>query len=219
MTASIRLQVLSKWPIPGRVNTRLTPAISPQLAAELQWVWLRRACKLARQFDPAAELWLDQYPDLSKPFGEVFIQPQGDLGARMCWAAKSALQKGMNSLIIGSDCPALDGPYLAAAQQALLQHEVVLGPASDGGYALIGLSSPVFTIFEAIPWSTDQVLAMTVDKLAEQGVSYALLDTVTDIDTPDDLRHFLAQPQASEMLGDEFHRRLSEALVLSGQPA
>ena len=214
-----RVQVLSKWPVPGQVNTRLTPAISPQLAAELQWVWLRHTYALARQFDPAAELWLDQCPDPTELFGEVFIQAQGDLGARMSWAANTALQKGMSSLMIGSDCPALDGAYLAAAQQALLQHDVVLGPALDGGYTLIGLSRPVFEIFSAMPWSTDQVLVMTVARLTEQGISYALLDRVADIDTPDDLRHFLAQPKALKMLGDGLHRRLSEALILFGEPA
>ena len=107
-------------------------------------------------------------------------QGEGDLGARMARVAAPAL-------IIGSDCPGVNPPLLRAAAEALSDRRVVLGPASDGGYYLLGLREPMPFLFTDIAWSTPQVLPETLRRLAARGIGPAILPELADIDTPEDL--------------------------------
>lgn len=110
----------------------------------------------------------------------VVDQGEGDLGARMARVDSPAL-------LIGSDCPGVSAPLLQAAAGALEDRRVVLGPANDGGYYLIGFREPVPFLFEEMEWSTPRVLPETLRRLVERGWGPAVLPELADIDTPEDL--------------------------------
>ncbi len=212
----VRVQVFSKWPTPGRVKTRLTQAILPELAARLQWSWLIHTYSLASSFDAEAELWLDEIGDSSVLFQlgirKTRLQKGKDLGERMRRATESAFSEGCNSLIIGTDCPYMNSAYLEKARVLLGSNHVVLGPATDGGYTLIGLSAARPEIFSGIPWGTEKVLAATLQKLSAGGVRFSLLETLSDVDRPEDLQAFLQSSAASEVLEPDIYRELKQAL-------
>ena len=118
----------------------------------------------------------------------VELQQGSDLGERMHNALEAALLHGEFALLIGTDCPALTVDYLDRACRALLDGaDVVLGPAEDGGYVLIGLRHCHRELFTDIPWSTDRVLDITRERLATQGCRAVELDTLWDLDRPEDL--------------------------------
>ncbi len=107
----------------------------------------------------------------------------GDLGRRMSHAFTHGFQRGYGAIIaIGSDCPGLDEACLRRADELLGHTDVVLGPATDGGYYLIGLRRPEPRLFAGIEWSTATVLATTLARIQECGLSYALLEEKDDID-------------------------------------
>lgn len=121
-------------------------------------------------------------------------QSGGDLGERLRYAFAHAFERGYQSIIaIGSDCPGLDETCLQRASVLLATVDVVLGPATDGGYYLIGLRRPAPRLFENIEWSTATVLAATLSRIRECGLSYALLEEKDDIDDLTAWRRHLAK--------------------------
>ncbi len=115
-------------------------------------------------------------------------QGAGDLGERMAGAFEESFRTGSTAtVIIGSDCPGLSPDVITAAFARLTETPVVLGPARDGGYYLIGLSRPMPELFRGIPWGTDRVLADSLAVLQRRGCKPALLDPLEDIDRPEDL--------------------------------
>ena len=128
---------------------------------------------------------------LRRVAGTVCInQPQGDIGARMLHAFEHhfAHHADLPLLLVGTDCPMLAPGHLQQAAQALVQHDVVLIPAEDGGYVLIGMRVLLPQVFEGIAWSTPQVMAQTRDQLRRAGVSWFELPTLWDVDEPADWR-------------------------------
>lgn len=190
---SPRLHIFAKAPLPGLAKTRLIPALGAAGAAALQQRLIRRTLATAAQSGLATELWC--HPDCAQPFfaacaGEVTVelrsQQGADLGERMHHAFVTAAAP---ALLIGTDCPALSAQDLRTAAAALAAHDAVLGPAADGGYYLIGLRRPQPTLFRAMPWGTDAVLALTRARLCSAGLRWQELPLHHDIDTPDDLVH------------------------------
>ncbi|MEO6245967.1 MAG: TIGR04283 family arsenosugar biosynthesis glycosyltransferase, partial [Opitutaceae bacterium] len=120
-----------------------------------------------------------------------------DLGARMERATREALSEGAKSVVvIGADCPQLTGPDLSAALARLREHDVVLGPAIDGGYYLIGLRRPQPELFRDIAWSTATVLAQTLATAKRSALQCHLLKRLGDVDQPHDLAIWAATPAA-----------------------
>ena len=116
-------------------------------------------------------------------------QGQGDLGERMSRAfAQSSQQGSPATVIIGSDCPGLTPELLTRAFDALSNNRVVLGPATDGGYYLIGLAGATPEIFHGINWGSNSVLATTLSILARLGINPVLLEPLDDVDRKEDLR-------------------------------
>jgi rSAM/selenodomain-associated transferase 1 len=121
---------------------------------------------------------------------ELIYKPQtnGDLGDRMQSALASALKRGSDRVVlIGVDCPDLNAPILTEAFQMLDRHDLVLGPAADGGYYLIGLSRLVPDLFVGINWGTDRVLAQTKDIANRLQLNTHYLPILNDVDLPEDL--------------------------------
>jgi uncharacterized protein len=118
------------------------------------------------------------------------VQPEGDLGDRMASVFKSVLSKGYRAaVIVGTDCPDLNTTLLAQSFSALAQNDLVLGPAIDGGYYLIGLPREAPELFAEIAWSTGEVLEQTLAIAQRLNLTPFLLPCLTDIDVPQDLEH------------------------------
>jgi rSAM/selenodomain-associated transferase 1 len=115
-------------------------------------------------------------------------QGAGDLGARMLRAFRERLAgEGSRAVIIGTDCPSLDAATIASAFAALEDHDLVVGPALDGGYYLVGLQAPQPVLFRDMPWGTARVLSETLERAAAAGLSVARLQPLADVDRPEDL--------------------------------
>jgi hypothetical protein len=115
-------------------------------------------------------------------------QGEGDLGERMARAARRVLAAGEPVLLIGTDCPALDAMRLQQAALALQAVDAVLIPAIDGGYVLLGLKRFDVSLFEHIPWSSNSVASMTLQRLQQLGWSVQCFDALHDIDEAADLQ-------------------------------
>ncbi len=190
------LAVFTRFPEPGRVKTRLIPALGPQGAADLHALMVRRTLDRVAEFrrarDVDAQVWhAGASPrQFAERFGDSFpgcVQPDGDLGARMHNAFGAMLRRSSAGIIIGTDCPELSAGILHSAFEALRTHDLVLGPATDGGYYLIGLRRPVPDLFTGMAWSTGAVRAETVRRASALGLSIHLLPALADVDVPEDL--------------------------------
>ena len=185
-----------KAPIAGQVKTRLARDIGDQAACELY-------CRLvdhAIDGSLASSIPLvichdgrrEELPDgwLQRAC-EVLPQTGLDLGQRMANAFCDLFTEGAEQVVlIGSDIPGIDATYLRNGFEQLGNSDLVIGPAVDGGYCLIGFNRQAFNpgLFEQIPWSTGQVLELTLVAAENAGLSVALLSTLRDIDTLEDLR-------------------------------
>lgn len=117
----------------------------------------------------------------------VVLQGEGNLGTRIARVAGALRERGFAAQIfVGIDCPELDEPYLRRAAHALAEHDIVLGPAADGGVVLMG-SRREWPALEPLPWSTDRLGAALDAACRSVGASIAALEPRTDIDTYDDL--------------------------------
>lgn len=192
-----RILVFAKAPTPGRVKTRLVPALGEAVAAALQRQLIERTLSTALQAGLGqVELWCTPgtndafFSACAKQHGiGLRAQGEGDLGARMARALECALADSAPALLIGSDCPALTPKYLREAALALGEgNDAVIGPAEDGGYVLIGLArSPPAPLFGDIAWGSAAVLRETRARLARLHWRWRELATLWDVDRPEDL--------------------------------
>lgn len=190
------LIVFARAPRPGQVKTRLTPPFTPEEACEIHMALLGDVLERAARTASGASITLawsgpDAHPAsvAEIPAGVVTtIQSGGDLGERMGSAIQSALRAGHRRVVIlGSDAPTLPGDHLTAAFDALSRAEVVLGPSSDGGYYLIGMTRLHLELFRGVQWGTKDVLSVTRQRLRKAGVPFVELGTWHDVDTPGDV--------------------------------
>ena len=201
------LAVFAKEPVPGRVKTRLAAAIGAARAADvyrdLTADTLAHAVA-ARDAGivGAIELWCA--PDADAPYfrqvaatacAQRRTQAGDDLGARMTHAIADALTRCPRVLLIGTDCPVLDAPLLAAAADLLADFDAVLGPAEDGGYVLVGGTRPL--PFHDVRWSTPHALADTMAGFADAGIRFATTPALWDVDDPADLARWYALRRAA----------------------
>ncbi len=182
---SPKLSIFARLPVPGKVKTRLVPALGEEGAARLYARMLAQTVEAAKESGLDFELRVtggevSAFHDLFGAEVSVVDQGDGDLGAKMGRVDAPAL-------LIGSDCPGVTASLLQAAAGALEERRVVLGPANDGGYYLIGFSEPVPFLFEDMAWSTPSVLPETLARLAARGIGPAVLPELADIDTAEDL--------------------------------
>ncbi|WP_372613966.1 TIGR04282 family arsenosugar biosynthesis glycosyltransferase [Halomonas sp.] len=187
------LAILAKAPVPGKAKTRLIPALGAEGAARLQERLVRHTLSIALAATASRRiiLWtaLDHahplFLELANRHGiELCAQPEGDLGARMLHAFCAMGEPG---LLLGSDCPVLTPTLLKGCHHALADNDIVLLPAEDGGYALIGLREPQHRLFSAIDWGTGHVMEQTRERVARLGGKLACPARVWDVDRPEDL--------------------------------
>jgi rSAM/selenodomain-associated transferase 1 len=183
-----RIVIFAKQPLPGKVKTRLIPAIGAEGAARLAAAMLATAIEEALATGCEVELCGDPHPSLWHEGPAVALAEQGggDLGTRLSRAAERVLARGP-ALLIGADCPMLERRRLRAAAVALASRDTVLHPAADGGYVLLGLRRFDASLFAGIAWSTAAVAAQTMARIAALGWSLDLRETLADVDEPADL--------------------------------
>jgi len=191
------LVVFSRYPQPGTTKTRLIPALGPEGAAELQRRMTLNLLRQIRQLRRSVALHVQvRYEGgnarlMRYCFGEglnYLPQGEGDLGERMSRALRQSFERGSaRTVIVGTDCPDVSAAVLEEAFEMLALRDLVLGPARDGGYYLIGLDQPAPDLFKEIPWGTDEVLARTHQKARVLGLSVGFLELLQDIDRPEDL--------------------------------
>ena len=199
---SAALVIFAKAPIPGQVKTRLCPPLTHDEAATLHGSFVLDTLERTKAAVSRLKLPFDRYlactPSSTLVFFKIMEERQGvklidqegeDLGTRMHRACETLFTRGYQRvLIVGTDVPSLPLGYYKQAFELLEKHDLVLGPALDGGYYLIGLNKSVPTLFQNMPWSTGRVLALTREKANELGLTIGLLPEWRDIDRIDDLR-------------------------------
>jgi len=199
--------VFARAPLPGRVKTRLVPRLGEWGAARLQARLTRQAVRTALAAR-CGEVQLHVTPRIHAPWkswGVALKSQHGrDLGERMYHALHAALRQHHAALLIGVDCPALGPRDLRSAARSLQGGaDVVLAPAEDGGYALIGARRVSRRLFDGIAWGEGVVYAQTAERLRALNYRWRALRTVWDVDRPVDLdrlrslRLVSAQPPVS----------------------
>jgi len=198
---STALVIFAKAPIPGHVKTRLSPPLTPDEAATLHGSFVLDTLERTKAAVGRLKLSMDRYlacaPSSSHVFFKIMEERQGvtlidqvgdNLGARMHQAIETMLSRGYRrTSLLGTDVPTVPLEHFKQALTLLDNHDLVLGPAMDGGYYLIGMNRTIPELFTDIPWSTDQVLRLTQDRAALLGLKTALLQPWRDIDTLADL--------------------------------
>lgn len=198
---SAAVLVFTKAPQPGVSKTRLIPVLGATKAAAAHEMLALRTLGVMAELGvaqetyqitlwgavahPSLDLWANQF---ALP---LRVQAAGDLGAKMQHGLASALNDGADqAVLIGSDCPVMTAEYVRQAHVALQSSDLVLGPAEDGGYVLIGCKQVHAQLFTNIAWGGDEVLAQTLDKAEQLKLSVTLLETLWDVDRPEDWARF-----------------------------
>jgi rSAM/selenodomain-associated transferase 1 len=186
----VSLVVFTRYPEPGRAKTRLIPALGAEGAAALHRRLTERTLDAARKCGLRIEVRVTGAPpaDFADWLGHdlYFVeQGDGDLGTRL-----QAASTPTPLLFVGSDLPDLTAAHLLGAADQLRAGRSVIGPAEDGGYWALGLTQAADYLFENMPWSTDQVFALTKERLRLHGIEPVLLPTLADCDLPEDLKRW-----------------------------
>ena len=205
MSESIRkrLVIFTRYPGPGSTKTRMIPELGAEGAADLQrrmtnhlvskvkTLIKQRSLPVEIRFEGGNERLMRQWLGASITYRH---QGQGDIGRRMERALADGFQDGYTSIvIIGSDIPDISSAIIHQAFEELEKNNLVLGPAGDGGYYLIGMQKAEEVkaypeLFRAISWGTNKVLSQTMAAADQLGIGYALLNTLRDVDRPEDLK-------------------------------
>ena len=232
-----RLSLFTRLPTPGAVKTRLVPPLTADRAAALQAAMsedlLERFAREYRADDPRPERpggpSLEVRMDGDPPYGGLHVpaawfpspQGDGDLGARLARAARDARRDGIGRLVIvGADAPLLPLPLVEAAFSGLAERDVLLAPAEDGGYVLIGLALDRLTrpvvagLFAGIPWGTGAVHEATAGAARRAGLAFGKLAGHWDVDRPEDLPRLAAAIGAAP--APERPRRTAAVLGAAG---
>ncbi|MCL1463986.1 TIGR04282 family arsenosugar biosynthesis glycosyltransferase [Argonema galeatum] len=191
------LVIFTRYPEAGKVKTRLIPVLGAEGAAVLHRQMTESAIAQVKKLQFSLPLSLEVHftggdRQLMQQWlgDDIFYrqQSEGDIGMRMASAFQIAFTNNTdNVIIVGSDCPTLKSQIIAEAFQALSQHDLVLGPATDGGYYLIGLCRFIPDLFTGISWSTSEVFQQTLEIAEKLNLKVAYLTELSDVDRPEDL--------------------------------
>ncbi|MDX2493854.1 MAG: TIGR04282 family arsenosugar biosynthesis glycosyltransferase [Desulfuromusa sp.] len=214
LTSNSRLLIFSRYPVAGEAKTRLIPALGSEGAAQLHRRMTEYIVNIARSthtsnsendYGITVHYTGAQLKDFRAWLGSEIqykVQPSGDLGQRMQDAFKAVFNNGAGHAIgIGTDAPGLSSAVLHQAFENLSNHDVVLGPAADGGYYLIGMNSFHPELFVGIDWGTEQVYEQTQKICTRFGLRVAELLMLNDVDRPEDLRTLRDDPRFCDIIG------------------
>ena len=205
-----KLGIFVKQPTPGRVKTRLAADVGDRMAAEIYAAFtadvLERFAKTADRrflcYAPDSLEAAEHFQQLAQDNYQLWLQPDCGLGDRMNQFFIAQIQsRADRAILIGSDSPTIPPELMNQAFVELEESDCVIGPATDGGYYLIGLSQRAWPIFDKIEWSSSQVLEQTVDRITSAGASLALLPPWYDVDSLEDLHMLRGHVQALRTTG------------------
>lgn len=195
------LIIFLRSPEEGKVKTRLAKTVGAAKALSIYRQLLSITFDQIQNLDCTVYLYFFPYIDRSFLEKTPFIgrlQKGSDLGLRMRQAFQDVLQSHQHVLLIGTDCPYITKTLLEEAFIQLQNHDIVLGPATDGGYYLIGLHQMHDRIFAGIDWSTEHVLSQTLQAVEDMNLSFSLLPEHHDIDHEDDWIRFMNRPDSQQ---------------------
>jgi len=194
------LIIFTRYPEPGKTKTRLIPALGEVGAANLQQQMTEYTIFQVKELQKITTVSVEVRftgGDLEKMQNwlgndlRYQLQGEGDLGTRMKRSLINTFSQAAEKvIIIGTDCPDLNPQILTTAFEQLNVFNLVLGPALDGGYYLIGLQQPIAKLFANIPWGTAQVFSKTVEIAQKLNLSIGYLQPLADIDCPKDLENW-----------------------------
>jgi len=194
------LVIVAKEPLPGKDKTRLFPKFSPEVAADLYRCFLHDRIQevstlngVDRAIAYTPEDARETFTALALAGFELFAQQGKHLGERLNNIFLEKLSQGYKAVsIVDSDSPDLPKSLIKESFELLLskQADIVFGPCYDGGYYLVGMRKPHPELFRNIPWSTENVLSVTLEKASKMGINVKLLSTWNDLDTFEDLIEF-----------------------------
>jgi len=192
------LILFGRYPEPGRVKTRLIPYLGAAGAAQLQKYLTEKVTQTARAISYLSDIYFFYEGGSKKYFKkwlgkDIFYARQSGqhLGERMKNAIISVRNKGYKrAVLIGTDILNVTPEHIKKAFYELEKRELVIGPSDDGGYWLIGmdLRKPFLEVFDGIEWGTEKVLSQSVDIIKRANKSFQFLETLTDIDTIQDIK-------------------------------
>ncbi len=195
-----KLILFTRYPVAGHTKTRLIPALGAEGAADLQRQMTERTLRTAENLAAESQLELEirhaggsgeQMKNWLGPHLIYREQGAGDLGEKMSRAMTEAFQAGYHQVtVIGADCPGLSPEILANGFSRLADHSLVLGPAADGGYYLLGLARPCPGLFSNRSWGSNLLLSETMTAAKKLALKFYLLEELADVDRPEDLKHF-----------------------------
>jgi len=202
--------LFARDPVVGQVKTRLHPFLSEESIFELYTHFLHDSIqKIVRV--KSADRFIGVHPaDASGFFSrlkdecalEIFSQVGNDLGEKMANAFQARFAEGYERVvIIGSDSPSLPVDYIEQALSS--EKDLTIGPSTDGGYYLIGMSGKLVNVFEDVAWGSDAVLAQTLERVKKSGCSLELLPPWYDVDRPEDLKFLQTHLELIEQSGQE----------------
>lgn len=211
----IPIYIFVKPPKPGAVKTRLEPAVGTAGAAALARAFLLDTCAMAR-----SRLWARVELATTGPIGANLAsglvqrsQGEGDLGSRLGRVLRAAVDEAGAAIAIGADSPGLPPERLDRACDALREVDAVLGPASDGGFYLLGLRRCPPGLLEDLTWSRADTFATTLARLHERGLTTAVLEPWFDVDRPEDLDRLAALLETDSITAPETRRTLTALRV------
>ncbi|MEN0046280.1 MAG: TIGR04282 family arsenosugar biosynthesis glycosyltransferase [Bacteroidota bacterium] len=180
------LLIFIKNPEKGKVKTRIAKTAGDEKAYQVYLELSMHTRKIAQKLNVDRLLFYSQFindaDDWEADVFQKYLQTDGDLGDRMVGAFEKAFEQHQKVVIIGSDCASLNSSIVEEAFAALDSHDFVLGPAKDGGYYLLGMSSLQVSVFNNIEWSTENVFAYTLRNIKNLDGSYTLMPVLSDID-------------------------------------
>ena len=183
------LLILAKNPTLGTVKTRLAATVGNIKALKIYNQLLRYTYEITKSVCAKKYIFYSNFVDLNDFWGTQYLKEKQEgylLGDRIRNALHNVNSSKM--VLIGSDCAQLTTQIIENAFEKLSNYDVVIGPAEDGGYYLIGVKSDYDYLFENMPWSEPQLLKKTLDKIVAKQKSYFLLPTLLDLDDETDLK-------------------------------
>lgn len=183
-----QLIIFIKNPVLGKVKTRLAATIGDQRALEIYQQLLEYTLNMVKKVDAEVNLFFSDSIISDDSASKKFLQEGKDLGERMNYAFEKILADHHSRVvIIGTDCAELTSDILQESFTLLDQSDLVIGPANDGGYYLLGMKKPSPFLFENIEWSTEKVFEATRKIAENSGLKISILPVLRDIDTEEDL--------------------------------